>query len=75
MDGVTNTLDVVLTRTPKFDGTKADEFLEWSSKRRASLSFYLVQRSHLEHGKNDRRRPTTIRPPPVRRGMPLPRSV
>ena len=51
MDGVTNTLDVVLTRTPKFDGTKADEFLEWSSKLRSSLSIYNKPTFNILQGK------------------------
>ena len=30
----------VVKQVSKFDGKNADDFLEWSSKLRASLSFY-----------------------------------
>ena len=40
MDGTANNLHVVLKQISKFDGNKADDFLEWSSKLRASLSIY-----------------------------------
>ena len=40
MDDATNNLHVVLTQILKFDGKKADDFLSWSSKLRASLSIY-----------------------------------
>ena len=40
MDGTTNNLHVVLKQISIFDGKKADDFLEWSSKLRASLNTY-----------------------------------
>ena len=40
MDGVAINLHVALKPTSKFDGKKADEFLEWSSKLCASLRIY-----------------------------------
>ena len=47
MDGTANNLHVVLKQISKFDGNKADDFLEWSSKLRASLSIY--NRAILKH--------------------------
>ena len=40
MDSTTEILHVVLKQMTKFDGKKADDFLEWSSKLRACLSIY-----------------------------------
>ena len=40
MDGTANHLHVVLKQISKFDGRKGGDFLEWSSKLRASLSIY-----------------------------------
>ena len=40
MDDTTNNLHAVLKQILYFDGRKADDFLEWSSKLRASLSIY-----------------------------------
>ena len=40
MDGTTNDLHVVLKQLSKFDGKRADNFLEWSPKLRVSLSIY-----------------------------------
>ena len=40
MDGVANNLYVVLKQISKFNGKKAGESLEWSSKLRASHSIY-----------------------------------
>ena len=40
MDETANNLHVVLKQISKFDGKKADDFLQWSSKLRASLSIY-----------------------------------
>ena len=40
MNDTANNLHVVLKQISKFDGNKADDFLEWSSKLRASLSIY-----------------------------------
>ena len=70
MDGTTNSLHVFLKQRSNIDGQTADDFLAWSSKLRASLSIY--NRAYLTScwGKSDRRRPTTARPLPVRRGMP-----
>ena len=40
MDGTTNHLPVVLKQISKFDGQKADDFLEWSSKLSVGLRIY-----------------------------------
>lgn len=53
------------THISKFDGKKADRFLEWSSKPCASLSIYNKSSSTSSKGKNDCRRLATARPPPV----------
>ena len=40
MEGGTNTLQQVVKQVFEFDGKKADDFLEWSSKLPVSLSLY-----------------------------------
>ena len=35
-----NNFNVIVNKITKFDGRRADEFLEWGSKLRASLSVY-----------------------------------
>ena len=71
MDGTTNNLHVVSKQSSKFDGKKADDFLDWSCKLRASFSIYDTEPYLTScRGKIDRRRPTTVRPLPARRGMP-----
>ena len=50
-DGVANNLHVVLKQKSKFDGKKADEFLEWSSKLHSSLSIYNKPTFNILQGK------------------------
>ena len=38
--GAVNNSHVIVKQITKFDGRRADEFLEWDSKLRASLSVY-----------------------------------
>ena len=64
MEGGTNNLQQVVRQVSEFNGKKADNFLEWSSKLRVSLSLYhksifnivqgLQRSSELE---NDKKRP------------------
>ena len=70
MGSTTNNLHVVLKKKLKFDGKKADDFIEWSCKLRASLSIYNRVIFTSCKGKSDRPRPTTVKSLPVRRGMP-----
>ena len=42
----------VVKQVSKFDGTNADDFLEWSSKLRVSLSLYRSQSSKSYKGRN-----------------------
>ena len=38
--GAVNNFHVIVKQKPKFGGRRADDFLEWGSKHRASLSVY-----------------------------------
>ena len=40
MDGTANNRYVTFKQTSRFDGKNPDDFFEWSSKLRASLSIY-----------------------------------
>ena len=50
MDGVGNTLYVVLKQISKLDGTKTDEFFEWSSNLRVSLNIYIKKIFNIIQG-------------------------
>ena len=71
MDGVANNLYVVLKQISKFNGKKAGESLEWSSKLRASHSIYNKAIFNILQVQERPSETDAGQPPPVRRGMPL----
>ena len=59
----------VVKQVSKFDGKNANDFLEWSSKLRISLSLYSKPIFEIVQGCSDHQTWTTIRRPLARVGM------
>ena len=52
--GAVNNVHMIVKKITKFDGRRADEFLEWNSKLRASLSVYNKAISNVSQGQERR---------------------
>ena len=50
--GAVNNFHVIVKQITKFDGTRANEFVEWDSKLCASLSVYNKTIFNVLHGQN-----------------------